>query len=87
MNAVIEAAIKAGKFPASRRKFWEECMAQDPESTKRVIASLQAVPNLKRIAALAASGDDVQRGPIKSIAGVPVRPHPLGGYIADPKGA
>jgi hypothetical protein len=80
MNAVIDAAIKAGKFPASRRKFYEDLMASDPKSTERLIASLQAVPGVERFAASAASGERVLRGPIKSSAGIPLRPHPMGGY-------
>lgn len=41
-SAVLDAAIKAGKFPPSRREHYEKRWASDPDGTKEEINALQA---------------------------------------------
>jgi hypothetical protein len=81
MTNDIDSAIEAGKFPESRRAYYEREMARDPEGTKRLIASLE--PGLPPGSKLLQRKPEVRRGPIKSSAGLPLRPHPMGGYYVD----
>jgi hypothetical protein len=81
MSTVVDKAIQAGKFPESRRAYYEREMARDPAGTKRLIASLE--PGLPPGARLPKAKPEVQRGPIRSSAGLPLRPHPMGGYYVD----
>jgi hypothetical protein len=85
MSTVVDKAIEAGAFPESRRGFWEQQMTRDPEGTKRLIASL--APGLPPGSELPEPKREVQRGPIKSSAGLPLRPHPMGGYFVDAREA
>jgi hypothetical protein len=81
MSTVVDSAIRAGKFPEARRAYWEKEMARDPEGTERLIASLE--PGLPPGARLPKAKPVVQRGPIRSSAGLPLLSHPLGGYYVD----
>jgi len=81
MSEVVSKAIAAGKFTEKRRAFWEQEMRRDPKGTEDLIASL--APGLPPGARLPESRPAVQRGPIKSSAGLPLRPHPQGGYYVD----
>lgn len=59
-DAVIEAAIGAGKFSASRRDHYRQAWDADPAGTERVIASLVpalAAPSAPRHSAPPASDD------------------------------
>lgn len=40
---VIEAAVKAGKIPAKRRKYWTEAMALDPEGIEEQLEELEEI--------------------------------------------
>src|SRR5262245_11761592 len=80
MTDVIEAAIKAGKIPESRRGFYERELARAPVRTTRLLAKL--APGLPPGSKIGRQ-EEVQRGPITSSAGLPLRPHPLGGYYVD----
>jgi hypothetical protein len=81
MSTVVEDAIKAGKVSKERAAYWEKEMLRDPEGTKRLIASLE--PGLPPGGKLPRSLKRVHRDKIKSQAGRPVRPHPMGGYYRD----
>ncbi len=86
MSAVVDKAIQAGKFSESRRAYYERAFAWDPEGTERVIEAMTAVPGLDKLAASVSGGsgrEQVQRGRIESSAGLPLRPHPLGGYYVE----
>ena len=79
MSSVVEQAILVGKFPESRRAHYERLYTRDPAGTKRLIATLEPVPGLKAPARRASS----PRGIIRSSAGLPLRPHPRGGYYVE----
>ena len=83
MSTVIDKAISAGKFPESRRAYYEDRLVRDPEGTRRLIASLEAVPEVTKGKPLAGRARSGERGIIQSSAGLPLRPHPRGGYYVD----
>lgn len=57
----ITEAIRAGKFPPSRRSHYERLMAADPEGTKALLARMgSAVP----VGELGAAGPKAERGPL-----------------------
>lgn len=57
---LLDGAIRAGKFPRSRRAHYEALLAADPEGTKAQIAALAEgiVPTVERGVAAAATGED-----------------------------
>ena len=84
MSTVVDKAIRAGKFPESRRAFYERAYARDPEGHEagdrgddRRSGPGQARGRLCRRRRAG------QRGPIESSAGLPLRPHPMGGYYVE----
>ena len=72
--SLVDEAIGAGKVPENRREYYERLFARDPEGTTRLIAALQATPELL-------SRDVAPRGPIRSDAGRRVVAAKLGGYV------
>ena len=73
---VIDEAIRAGKFPKSRRNAYVNAMARDPKGTTKLIASLTPAPEL----AGRETPPNAQRGPIASDAGRRIEPAMHGGY-------
>jgi len=41
-DSVINAAVRAGKFPVSRKEHWQKLWAKDPEGTEESIGTLAA---------------------------------------------
>jgi hypothetical protein len=76
---LIDDAIRAGEIPESRRAHYETLYARDPRGTAKLLASLEPVPSLGRLTTVPAP----TRGPIASAAGLAVKPHPMGGYVAE----
>jgi hypothetical protein len=54
MRAAIEGAIATGKFPPSRRQYWEAYWASDPEGAKEALSHL--VPGLVPVRAAGYAG-------------------------------
>jgi hypothetical protein len=71
---VIDEAIRAGKFPESRRGAYERAMARDPRGTTKLIASLTPAPELGK------APERTPRGPIASDGGRRIVPAMHGGY-------
>jgi hypothetical protein len=85
---IVDAAIREGKFPESRRAHYMECLAKRPKKTARLIASLegglldhlQADDEEGRLAVQQATGGAGSRA-----APVGARPSGPGGPTAYPK--
>jgi hypothetical protein len=80
LSTVIDKAIEAGKFSEARRAHWEAALARDPQRTTQVIEAMTAVPDLSK---LPATSRRQRSAPITSSAGLPLVPHPMGGYVVD----
>ncbi|MFC9973553.1 hypothetical protein ACFVH6_21930 [Spirillospora sp. NPDC127200] len=55
-NRVLDAAVKAGKFPPARREYWENYWKQDEEGAKQALASL--APGLVPVADIGEPGSE-----------------------------
>jgi hypothetical protein len=55
---VLDAAIKAGKFPPARREHWQRLWAADPDGTKATIGQLAAGVIPMTAAGYAGVGDE-----------------------------
>lgn len=64
-NNLVEAAIREGKFPESRREFWLKKMAKNPEATAKVIAKLEPglVPEVRAELHESVEGTGAQAAP------------------------
>ena len=76
---LIKDAIRAERIPPEREGHYRRLFARDPERTKRLLARLEPVPGLASMEPQPANS----RGPIASSAGLPVTPHPSGGYYVE----
>jgi phage I-like protein len=72
----IKKAIAAGKILPDREGHYRRLMARNPVATKRLLDRLHPVPGL----AATQPANTTRRGPIASSAGLPVAPHPSGGF-------
>jgi hypothetical protein len=84
LSTVIDQAIRDGKFPEARRAHYERLYARNAKATRRLIEAMTAVPELNRLSHVAGPPlRGAQIAPITSSAGLPLRPHPMGGYYVE----
>jgi hypothetical protein len=82
LTTIIDQAIRDGKFLEARRAHYERLYARNAEATKRLIEAMTGVPGLNQLSGVAAPPlRGRQLAPITSSAGLPLAPHPLGGYV------